>query len=46
MNLSMKQKHIHRHREQTDGCRGGGGVEEGRTGRLGLADANYDIEYG
>ena len=44
--LSMKQKQIHRHRKQTDGCQGRGGVEEGRTGRLGLADANYDIEYG
>ena len=25
MNLSIKQKQTHRHREQTYGCRGGGG---------------------
>ena len=25
MNLSMKQKQTHRHREQTGGCQGGGG---------------------
>ena len=24
MNLSMKQKQTHRHREQTGGCQGGG----------------------
>ena len=24
MNLSMKQKQIHRHKEQTCGCQGGG----------------------
>ena len=39
MNISMKQ--THRHREQTCGCRGGMG--EGSTGSLGLADANYYI---
>ena len=39
MNLYMKQKQTHRHREQT--C--GGGVEEGWIGNLGLADANYYI---
>ena len=27
MNLSMKQKQTHRHREQTGGCQGGGGGE-------------------
>ena len=27
-------------REQTGGGQGGGGVGEGRSGRLGLADAN------
>ena len=43
MNLSMKQ--THRHREQTCGCQGGGGVGKGRTGSLGLADANRII-YG
>ena len=40
MNLSEKQKHIHRHRAQTCVCQGG----EGRGGvdwELGLVDANY-----
>ena len=37
MNLPMKQKQTHRHREQTCGCPGG--REEGWTGSLGLADA-------
>ena len=46
MNLSMKQKQVHRHRKQIDGCQGKGGLEEGRTARLELADANYYIEYG
>ena len=41
MNLSTKQKQTHRHREQTSGCQGGGGVGKGRIGSLGLADANY-----
>ena len=41
MNLSMKQKQTHRHREQTCGYQGGGGVGEGWTGSLGLADAKY-----
>ena len=39
MNLSTKQKQTHRHREQW----GGGG--EGWSGSLGLADANYYIEW-
>ena len=43
MNLSTKQKHIHRHREQTCGCQGGRGGGEGWTGNLGLVDANYYI---
>ena len=43
MNLSTKQKQTHRHKEQTCGCQGGGQVAEGRTGSLGLADANYYI---
>ena len=45
MNISMKQKPTHRHREQTCGCQagGGGGVEEGRIGSVGLADANSYI---
>ena len=42
MNLPVKQKRTHRHREQTCGCQGGG-VGEGWIGSLGLADANYYI---
>ena len=44
INISMKQKQTHRYREQTCGCQGGGGVQEGWTGSLGLADANYYIQ--
>ena len=44
MNLSMKQ--THKHREQTGGCQRGKGLGEGRTGSLGLADANYYIYNG
>ena len=40
MNLSMKQKQTHRHREQTCACQGGGWVREGWSGSLGLADVN------
>ena len=36
MNLSTKQKQIHRHREQTCGCQGGGKRGVGWTGSLGL----------
>ena len=43
MNLSVKQKQTHRHREQTCGCQGRRGVGEGRIGSLGLADENYYI---
>ena len=43
MNLSMKQKHTHRHREQTCGCQKGGDMGEGWIGSLVLADANYYI---
>ena len=46
MNLSMKQTQTHRHREQTCGCQWGGGLGEGWTGSLGLADANYSIKNG
>ena len=46
MNLSMKQKQTHGHREHTCGCQGGEGVREGGTGSLGLSDANYYIENG
>ena len=44
MNLSMKQKETHRHREQTCGYQRGGEVREGWTGSLGLAGANYYIQ--
>ena len=41
MNLSMRQKQTHRHREQTCGCREESG---GRMHwELGLAEANYYI---
>ena len=43
MNISMKQKQTHRHREQTCGCQGGWGVRAEWIGSLGLADANYYI---
>ena len=43
MNLSTKQKQIHRHREQTCGCQGEGGTGENWIGHLGLADANNYI---
>ena len=43
MNFSTKQKQTHRHREQTCGCQGGGGVGEEKIESLGLADANYYI---
>ena len=46
MNLSIKQKQTHRHREQTCSCQGVGGLGEGRIGSLGSADANYDIQDG
>ena len=46
MNLSMKQKETHRHREQTCGCQGDGEMGEERTGSLQLADANYCIQDG
>ena len=45
MNISMKQKQTHRHREQTCGCQGGL-VGEGRIGSLGLAGANYNVQNG
>ena len=37
MNLSMKNKQMHRDRDQTSGCQGGG-PGEGWSGRPGLAD--------
>ena len=41
MNISTKQKQIHKYREQTCGCQDGGGLGEGRIGSVGLGDANY-----
>ena len=46
MNLYMKQKQTHRHREQACGCQKKGEVGEGWIGSLGLADANYYIQNG
>jgi len=43
MNLPMKPKQTQRHREQACGCQRGVGVEEGRSGRLVSADADYYI---
>ena len=43
MNIYMKQKETHRHKEQSCGCQEEGGVGEGRNASLGLADANYYI---
>ena len=45
MNLSMKQKQTHRHREQTCGCQKGGEVGEWGIGSLGVADALLYIEW-
>ena len=42
INISTKQKQAHRHKEQTCGWQGGV-IGEGRTGNLGLADANSSI---
>ena len=44
MNLPAEQKQTHRPGEQTYGCQGRGGVGEGWTGSLGLADANRHIQ--
>ena len=46
MNLFMKQKETHRHREQTGVAKVGGRVGQGWIGDLGLADANYYIQDG
>ena len=40
INTSLKQKQIHRHREDTQGSQRGGEVQEGRAGSLRLAEAN------
>ena len=42
MNLPMKQKQMHRHKEETRGCQGGG-AGGGCTGSLGLADTKYYV---
>ena len=42
MNLPMKQKQTHRHKEETCGCQGGG-AGGGCTGSLGLADTKYYV---
>ena len=46
MNLSTKQKQTHRHREQTCGLTKEGGLGEGRSQSLGLANAIYYIYVG
>ena len=40
INIYTKQKQTHRHREQTCGFQGGGGMGEEWRGRLGFADAD------
>ena len=37
INISMKQKLTHRHREQTCGCQGGGGVRGGKEWEFGIS---------
>ena len=44
MNLSTKHKQTHRHGEQTCGFQEDRAMGEGRTGNLGLADANQCIQ--
>ena len=44
MNLSMKQKQNHGHREQTSGCQAGRGLGEGMEWEVGLADVNLYIQ--
>ena len=39
----MQNKNTLRHREQTCGCQGGGGLEKEWMGNLRLRDANYYI---
>ena len=45
MNFFTKQKQTHRHGEQIAAAQGEA-VGEGRTGNLGLADANWYTEKG
>ena len=44
MNISMKQKQTHRHKEQTWGCQGG--EEGGGKESLGSADVSYYVQSG
>ena len=45
MNLTMKQKQTHRHREQSCGCQGRKGVREGWMESLEVANSNgYRID--
>ena len=46
MNRAMIQKQTHRHRKQIYDRQWGGGVDDGWTGSLGLADAKYYIQDG
>ena len=46
MNLPTKQKHTHRHGDQTWGCQEGKAVHEGWTRSVGLADADCHIQDG
>ena len=43
MNIFTKQKQKHRHKEQICGCQEVEEVGEGRSGNLGLEDANSYI---
>ena len=43
MNLYIKQKQTHSHREQICGCQGEGEEGKGWIKSLGLVDANYYI---
>ena len=44
MNLSIKKKQPHRHREQTCGYQGwGGGGDVGKDWECGIGDVNYYI---
>ena len=43
MNLSMKQRQMHRPRKHICACQRGSRVEEGWIEYLGLADASYYI---
>ena len=43
MNLSVKQKQTHEHREKSCGCQGGGEEGEGWIRRLGLVDVSFYI---